>query len=482
MQEALESLEPKSLWQHFDRLLSIPHASGHEEKVAEWLLDFAREHRFEAHKDETGNVIINVPATPGREDRPLLILQSHMDMVAVAAPGIKHDFGKDPITVYEKDGFIRAKGTTLGADDGIGIVTALTIFEDKELQHGPLKGIFTVEEETTMKGALGLSAEDLKGDFLLNLDSEDNGYLFVSCAGSCDADIEYSFERIETEDCEALNIGLTGFSGGHSGSDINKGHGNAILNMAHILSAVSDDCDFFLQDYQGGQARNSIPTECFATVCIPAGKSELFKDCFTKALADVTKVYRKTDENITVSFVQTDVKPSLSYADTLGFIHMLAAMPNGPVRMWDIDPQIVETSCNTGIVSTSDTAIRVKLMPRSLSEDALTLYLDSLTSLVSLLDNVELNISNRHPCWSSPEDNELIRALNDGYTGVTGHGFKITAIHAGLECAQYTLANPKLQQASIGATVRNPHSPMERVDIQGVKDVYETVRRAVTAL
>lgn len=482
MQDALKALEPQSLWQHFDHLLSIPHSSGHEEKVAQWLLNFAKEHNFEAHQDEAGNVIMNVPATPGREDRPLLILQSHMDMVAVAAPDVSHDFTKDPITVYEQDGFIRARGTTLGADDGIGIVTALTIFEDRSLEHGPLKGIFTVEEETTMKGALGLSAEDLKGDFLLNLDSEDNGFLFVSCAGSCDADIEYSFERVETEDCEALTVGLTGFSGGHSGSDINKGHGNAILNMAHILSAVSDDCDFFLVDYRGGQARNSIPSECFATVCIPCGTRDKFEESFNSALEQVKNVYHRTDAAISVSFAQAQTKPALSYADTLGFIHMLAALPNGPVRMWDIDPAIVETSCNTGVVSTDETAVRVKLMPRSLSEVALSLFLDKLTSLVSLLDNVDLQISNRHPCWSSPEDNELIRALNDGYHQVTGNDFKITAIHAGLECAQYTVANPQLQQASIGATVRNPHSPMERVDIQGVKDVYETVRRAVTAL
>ena len=482
MQDALKSLEPQSLWQHFDQLLSIPHSSGHEEKVAKWLLDFAREHNFEAHQDKAGNVIMNVPATPGRENRPLLILQSHMDMVAVAAPNISHDFTTDPISVYEQDGFIRAKGTTLGADDGIGIATTLSIFEDRSLEHGPLKEIFTVEEETTMKGALSLSSEDLKGDFLLNLDSEDNGYLFVSCAGSCDADIDYDFERVTVEDCEALEISLTGFSGGHSGSDINKGHGNAILNMAHILSAVSDDCDFFLTDYRGGQARNSIPTECFATVCIPYGTSDKFKESFTTALEQVKNVYSRTDAAISVCFAKAQVKPALSYADTLGFIHMLAALPNGPSRMWDTDPDIVQTSCNTGVVCTTDTAIRVKLMPRSLSETALSLFLNTLTSLVSLLDNVQLQISNRHPCWSSPEDNALIRALNAGYRQVTGNDFKITAIHAGLECAQYTVANPQLQQASIGATVSNPHSPMERVDIQGVRDVYETVRRAIVAL
>ncbi|MGN0908719.1 MAG: M20/M25/M40 family metallo-hydrolase, partial [Succinivibrio sp.] len=265
-QERISSLEPKSLFGRFAKLASIPRISGHEDAAAAWIMEFAKERSLPCRRDGAGNVIMSAPASQGREGAPGVILQAHMDMVPAAASGVSHDFLKDGIDAFAEDGWLKARGTSLGADDGLGVCTILAILDDHELKHGPITAVFTVEEETTMKGALAITCGDLKdASYLVNLDSEDSGYVFTGCAGSCDADIRLPLDRVETPCCSTLRLSFTGFRGGHSGSDIALGRANAIKLAAQALLAVHEGCEFFIADLEGGRARNAIPSSCIVT-------------------------------------------------------------------------------------------------------------------------------------------------------------------------------------------------------------------------
>ncbi len=476
---AIDSLEPQAIWSHFSKILSIPRPSGYEGRIADHIVEFAKQNGLSYTKDAVNNVIIDSPATKGRENTPSVILQAHIDMVPVAAAGVEHDFKNDPIDAYVEDGWVKAHGTTLGADDGLGVATILAILEDKNLSHGPLRAVFTVEEETTMKGAGSLDKKYLDADYLINLDSEDNGKLFVSCAGSAEVSINFSFERVLADGCEALSLRLSDLSGGHSGSDINKGHANAISVMAAILNEISDECDFFIQDINGGQVRNSIPSDTACTVCCPKDETCRFTEAFKKSFEKYRNIYKATDPNMKLEISSASCAPALSYADSLSLIELIRALPIGPSRMFDIDPSIVETSCNLGTIRSFDGKIVLGLMPRSLKEDNLDDIIDRINATAYLLDNTETEIDSRHFCWESPDKNSLIDAMQQSYRKVTGNEFQITAIHAGLECAAFSKMNPKLQLVSVGSTIINPHSPKERAEILGAKQIFETVKNTI---
>ncbi|MGN1280769.1 MAG: beta-Ala-His dipeptidase [Succinivibrio sp.] len=475
-------LEPKAVWTYFNEITKIPHPSAHEQKLAEYLCAFATEHGHKAVTDECGNVIIDVAATSDKKDSPLVILQGHMDMVPVAQDGYSHDFVTQAVKPYVDGQFVKADRTTLGADNGIAIAICMAIMTDENLSHGPLRMIFTVEEETCMRGAASLSSEYLQGDYLINLDSEDNGYLFVNCAGSYDVNIRFNTALITPENTQGLKITLSQLSGGHSGADIHLGHANALKVLASMLSSLSDDFDFFLQSYTGGIVRNAIPAKAQCTVAVPENDIDGFISAFKQCFNAQKQIYALTDPSMEIHFEKADVSKTLGYAQSLDFIHFIQSLPSGIIRMSKQFEGVVETSINLGVATTSNECISLSMLARSLNSTALSDMIGNVKALCYLLDNVEVEEGNRHEPWASPSSNRLIDVLNESYQAVTGDRFKITALHAGVECANFAKANSNLQLISIGPTILNPHSPMERVDIKGVEDIYLTLSRALAML
>ncbi len=482
-QSSISSLEPKALFGRFAKLLAIPRISGHEDAAAAWVMDFARERSLPCRRDGAGNVIINAPASSGRESAPGVVLQAHLDMVPAAASGVEHDFLKDGIDAYAEDGWIKARGTSLGADDGLGACTILAILDDRNLKHGSITAIFTVEEETTMKGALAITKDDLKdASCLINLDSEDSGYVFTGCAGSCDADVRLELDRVATPGCTALKISFTGFRGGHSGSDIALGRANAIKAAAQALLAVQDDCEFFIASLEGGRARNSIPSSCTVVVNVPSESIENFKSALDSAARRVADEYLGADPSIKVEVTEAAASSSaLSSECTSVLLDLINALPSAALRFHDEARTLVETSCNLGSVRISDDAASLLLMPRSLTDEGLEGAM-SLISSCAALAGAEVEFRNRHDCWLSPSDSPLVKALSSAWEKVAGKPLVNAVIHAGLECARFHAVCPALQMASIGSTIISPHSPMERASIKDAAMVLEALGLALEAL
>ena len=482
MTNVLNNLNPSLVFKYFEEISQIPRGSGNEKQISDYLYKVAKDLNLEVIQDEHLNILIRKPATKGYENCPGVILQGHMDMVCEKNKDVDHDFEKDPIELRIIDDMIYANGTTLGADNGIAIALVMALADDKTLSHGPLRAVFTVEEETTMKGATGLSPEYLHGDYLINLDSEDNGYLFVNCAGSYDVNIKFNFSKVETEDTKALEITMSHLAGGHSGADIHLGHANAIKLLASLLDDMSDDVDFFINNISGGAVRNAIPSKAQCTICVPEKEIDTAKSKLNELFKVQKEIYAKTDPMMTLEITESDKKDALGYAQTLDLIHFIRSLPNGIMRMSPEFSGIVETSINLGVINSDNDCVKICMLARSLNSDALSDMINTVKSQCYLLDNVEVEESNRHEPWSSPSKNRLIDVLNESYKSVTGNEFKVTALHAGVECATFAKANKKLQLISIGPTVLNPHSPKERVDIEGVKDIYLTVSRALAML
>lgn len=482
MNASIAALEPTKVWSEFAQILQLPRPSGHEENIVNYLVNYAHEHNFAVALDEAGNVIMKIDATEGREHSPRVILQAHMDMVPVAADGIAHDFLQDPIDAYIDNDYVKAHGTTLGADDGIGIATILALISDENLSHGPLTAIFTVEEETSMKGALGVSASDLEGEYLINLDSEENGLLYIGCAGSCDVNLSFKTEKIAVEDCVGLKLSLNGFLGGHSGADINLGHANAISILALVLSDLSSDFDFFISDLSGGVVRNSIPSKASVTLNVPSEHAVAFKEACQKSFDKIIATYRRLETKAALSLCDCACTHCLSYAQSLSLVNLLLALPHGVKRMSDIDPSIVETSANLGTVKTCAESIDICLMPRSLKEQGLDEMIAYIEACAMLLDNVEISYEHRHACWLSSDHNALIDNMQKSCQQLNLKPLKITLMHAGLETATFAKTAPNLQLVSLGATIYNPHSPQERVNIQGVGEIYNIVKHTLEKL
>jgi len=478
---SISDLEPKALWSIFDRVTSIPRPSGHEQKIAKFIMDFAKAHQKSCTMDETGNVIIEVESNNGK-NAPLVILQGHMDMVPVVESGYSHDFLNDPIDTYIDNNKVKAHHTTLGADNGIAIAMMLALISEPSYKHGPLRLIFTVEEETSMKGASLLDKKYLQGDYLINLDSEDNGYVFASCAGSCDINIGFGYDTVKTENTRSLEISLDGFNGGHSGADIHLGRANAIKVLATMLNDLAEDYDFFIESIDGGFVRNSIPTKAKVTLAVDECEFDAFKDAAVKCFNEVYEIFSTTDPKATCTLKDTDTVNSLAYAQTLDLIHLLVALPDGIERMSPVYEGIVETSINLGVVKTLDNAIEISLLPRSLSGRALEKETAKVLALCDLTDSVEVSVSNLHEAWESASHTHLIEVLDKCYKEITGCNFKITALHAGVECAQFAKANKELQLISIGPTIEHPHSIDECLDIEGTNQIFSTVCRALAIL
>ncbi|TMO83232.1 aminoacyl-histidine dipeptidase [Pseudoalteromonas spongiae] len=467
----LSQLSPQPLWQIFEKICSIPHPSKHEQKISAWIQQFATELGLDVKEDKVGNLIIKKPATIGMENRKGVILQAHMDMVPQKNNDKEHDFINDPIEAYVDGEWVTANGTTLGADNGIGLSASLAVLASKDIQHGPLEVLVTIDEEAGMTGAFGLEAGWLEGDILLNTDSEDEGEVYMGCAGGIDVNIELPIEWEATDTTKsAINVSLNGLKGGHSGVDIHLGRANANKLLVRTLNLL--DIDFAIANLQGGSLRNAIPREAEATLVIDGQD----KDTLVNALKDINSLFlaelSKVEPNILLSVADAPLpQKQLAKVSQSAVINSINGCVNGVIRMSDTIDGIVETSTNLGVVLTNENAVSVKCLVRSLIDSARTNTQNMIASTFSLA-GASVTFTGAYPGWEPKDDSEIKDILRETYQGMFGTLPKIMVIHAGLECGLFKDAYPHWDMVSFGPTIRFPHSPDEKVKIDTVEPFF----------
>lgn len=449
----------------FRALAAIPHPSTAEQAVGDYLEQSLRKAGLIVYRDACGNLIVEKESSAGCEDWPTTILQAHMDMVCVSADGVAYDKYKDPIRLVEDGAYLKADGTSLGADDGIGVAVIMVILKDTSLMHGPLRAIFTVEEETSMRGASQLDAKWLDGDYLINCDSEEVDTITVSSAGGMHIDVRLTCERtarqIGTTVCQ---VEVGGLIGGHSGVDIHKNRANAILVMADLLSQL-DGVRLIRLD--GGMARNAIPARTRAMIEVPTdkiGETERFLQAEVARLSDIYPA----EVGLTVSLAEA-VSDELPMTDDclVRLITFCQRLPNGVRSMHQAIPSLVESSSNVGVVETNGDAVEFRLHPRSSNESDMTWYRQTVGNIADAC-GMEADFYGEIPAWPLTKDNRLAQLASDVYAKQNGSPMKIEACHAGLECSYFYRKNSKLTLISIGPTVEHVHSPQERIIIDTI--------------
>ncbi len=474
MSKEIINLEPKVLWENFYALTQVPRPSKHEEKIQEFMVKFGKSLGLETEKDAVGNVVIRKPATPGMENRKGIVMQCHLDMVPQKNGDTKHDFEKDPIDAWIDGEWVKARGTTLGADNGMGVAAAMSVLASRDLIHGPVEALFTCDEETGMTGAFGLKAGWLKGDILLNMDSEDEGELYVGCAGGVNCNIEFEYdEMVVPKGYSPYKLTVKGLKGGHSGLDINLGRGNANKLLVRFLKYATREMDVRLAEINGGGMRNAIPREAYAVVVVPA---EAVNE-FLTAVAKYESVYKAelsvTEPNLSFAAEETAKPKSLideRVQDDL--IDSVYACPNGAIRMSDSMPGMVETSTNLATVKSENGVIFVKCLLRSSVDSAKDDLCEQVESVFSLAGAM-VRFDGAYPGWKPNMDSAILKQMEKIYENKFGKVPEVKAIHAGLECAILGSNYPHWDMISFGPTMRFPHSPDEKVNIQTVLKFWD---------
>lgn len=471
----MKNLQPKSLWENFYSLTQIPRPSGKKEEISAFLANYGRSLGLETIVDEIGNVIIRKPASAGYENHPGVILQGHMDMVPQKNSDKVFDFEKDPIEAYVEDNgeWVTANGTTLGADNGIGVATAMAILADKNVVHPPLEAFFTVDEETGMYGAFALKGGLLQGKTLLNLDSESEGELYMGCAGGVDTTARFDFEPVETEEGDvALRVSIKGCKGGHSGCDINLQRANAIKLLFRFLKDAVANYEARLAYVEGGSLRNAIPREASAVITIPADGLDEMK----QLVADYEDLFIREFDGVedNISFTAEDVEcPKTELPeDTQDFlIHAITLCPHGVYRMIPEMPDIVETSNNLAMIGMDNNQITVMCLTRS-SVESRKEELRQIIQSAFALAGAETEFTGSYPGWKPNLHSHILEVMKDVYRKEFGNTPRIITIHAGLECGIIGRNYPGMDMISFGPTIEHPHSPDERVNIATVQKFY----------
>ncbi|TLX75197.1 aminoacyl-histidine dipeptidase [Labilibacter sediminis] len=469
MNNEISKLEPVALWENFYALTQIPRPSKKEQKAAEYVLDFGKKLGLESFVDKTGNVIIKKPATPGFENRKTVVLQGHVDMVPQKNSDKQHDFENDPIETFVEDGWVKANGTTLGADNGIGVAAAMAVLQLTDMEHGPIEALFTIDEETGMTGAFGLEKSVLDADILINMDSEDEGELYVGCAGGTNANMTFKYSEVETEpDSVAFKISLTGLKGGHSGMDIPLGRGNANKLMFRLLKEVIAAYGVRLASIDGGSLRNAIPREAFAIVTVPGNNVIEFAETVEEFASIYKNELAVTEPSLSLVVEKCDMPSSLM--DEMSqddLVNAIQACPNGVIRMSDTMEGLVETSSNLAIVKSDKGSTKVMCLIRSSVDTAKEDVESTLESLFRLA-GADVVFNGQYPGWKPNPDSEILQVMKDVYHNQYGKVPEIKGIHAGLECGILGAAYPNWDMISFGPTIRFPHSPDEKVNIETV--------------
>jgi len=470
----IRKLEPKQVWNYFHEITRIPRPSKKEKRIVDFVVKFGKDLKLETLVDKTGNVIIRKPATKGMEKRKGIIFQTHLDMVPQKNSDKKHDFEKDPIETIIDGEWVKANGTTLGSDNGIGVAATLAVLASKDLQHGPLEALFTIDEETGMTGANGLRKGLLKGDILVNLDSEDEGELYVGCAGGIDVSISKKYkEENAPRGYAAYRIDVKGLKGGHSGVDIALGRANSNKLMSRFLMQAESDFAVRIAETAGGDLRNAIPREAYCILLVVSSKAKQFE----KFIKGYEKMYRKefAETEPTLSFTCKKVQPPakvMNKPDQYKIIRALFACPNGVQKMSQAMKGLVETSNNLAIVRCMKGKFEAHNLTRSSVDSSKESTAWRIAAVFHLID-AKVSMSGSYPGWKPNMESPILKTMSGVYNKMYGKVPEIKAIHAGLECGIIGGVYPGLDMISFGPTIRYPHSPDEKVNIPSVKKFFD---------
>lgn len=477
MSAEILSLSPQSVWKHFYELTQIPRPTGQMEQVTKFVMDFGKSLNLEVKQDKVGNVLIIKPASKGYEGAKTVILQSHLDMVPQKNSDVTHDFSKDPIETYIDGDWVKARSTTLGADNGVGCAMMMAVLEDNSLQHPPIEALFTVDEEVGMDGAFGIEKDFLKGSMMLNLDTEEDGELCIGCAGGADANISFQFkpdEEIDKGDV-AFKVSLTGLKGGHSGTQIHLGRANANKLMNRFLKDVVSNYEARLADIQGGSLRNAIPRESFVVLTIPEQLSDDLLDLVSEYETLFREDFAGIEDAISFKVEKTDMPSTLIPMEVQDdLINAVEGCPNGVISFLADFPGVVESSLNLALVKKSAPGvIEVKLLIRSSSESRKSWVCSSVESVFTLA-GAKVEFDGEYPGWQPNANSQLLNTMEKVYLEKYGERPSVIVIHAGLECGIIqSNVEQKLDTVSFGPTITGAHSPDEAIYIKAVEKSYD---------
>ena len=484
MSKSIAELTPKAVWENFYKLTEMPRPSNHEEAARKSIIDWARKNNIQAEMDEVGNILLRKPATPGMENRKGVILQGHLDMVPQKNEDKKHNFVTDPIDAYVDGEWVTADGTTLGADNGIGVAAGMAVLLATDIPHGPVEVLITATEETGMDGANGIRPAWVKGDILLNLDSETEGELYVGCAGGIDGKMVFNYtEEAVPAGSKAYKLAIKGLKGGHSGMDINLGRGNANKLLARYLRAVMEELHLRVASVEGGNMRNAIPREAFAVVTIPAAHADKFLSSIKEHQAIFQAELIAKEPTLQLIAEETTLPTHVMEAGRQKqVINAILACPNGAIRMIDSMPDVVETSNNLAIVQIGKGKAEIYMLMRSSVETAKMALVQSVKAVFELAGACEIIFEGEYPGWKPNPDSAIRKTMIEAYNKLYGKTPEIMAIHAGLECGILGSTYPNWDMISFGPTICSPHSPDEKVNIASVGKFWEYMKAVLAAI
>ncbi|MBP4133448.1 aminoacyl-histidine dipeptidase [Gallibacterium anatis] len=479
---SITELSPNLVWQWFAKICSIPHPSHHEQALADFIIQWAKQKQLWVEQDAVGNILIRKAATAGMEDHQPVALQAHLDMVPQANKNTAHNFLTDPIVPYVDGEWVKATGTTLGADNGIGMASCLAVLDSNDIAHPPLEVLLTASEETGMVGALGLQPNWLQSEVMINTDTEDEGEIYIGCAGGEDVDIRFPVQwQALRKDEVAVHITLTGLKGGHSGAEIHLNRGNAIKLLAKTLEKALAKVSFRLADISGGSVRNAIPREAFATVLLSSASVEKFKQVWQLLSQQLIEALSHAEKQINFALEEATAEQGLSERQSQILLDLINALPNGVIRFSDVLPDVVETSISLGVLETKAEQIKLTLLARSLNDHGQDDVVSLVRSFCRLAD-AEVVFSGRYPGWEPQADANIVKRTKTLYDRILGKESVIKVIHAGLECGLINKVYPNMEMVSIGPTILGAHSPDERCHIPAVAVYWQLLTELLATM
>ena len=469
MTTSIKDLNPQIIWKNFYLLTQVPRPSGHLERVQQFLLDWAKEHGIEAFKDGAENIVMRKPATPGRENAKTAVLQAHMDMVPQKVDESTHNFETDPIETYIDGDWVKAKGTTLGSDDGMGVAAIMAVMESTDIKHGPLEALITADEETCMYGVNHLSADTLKGGILLNIDNETMGEFVIGSAGGVNINATMQYKEVALEEGDiAVKVSLKGLRGGHSGLEINEGRANANKLMARFVRQAIADDEARLCSWQGGNMRNAIPRTATVVMAVPLENYDDFCELAQYCQQVFSDEFRGVEEGITLS-VETTAMPAGRVPEEIqdNLVDAIMACHDGVLRNIPSIPSVVETSSNLGIINIGGGEASILILARS-SNETMMEYIQEMQESCFAMAGMKVEYGGQYGAWQPNFDSPIVAKMVEVYRKVLGEEAQVQVCHAGLECSIIGGVYPKMDLVSFGPTLRSPHTPDERCNIPSV--------------
>ena len=483
MATSIKELNPQIIWKNFYLLTQVPRPSGHLEKIQQFLLDWAKEHGIEAFKDGAENIVMRKPATPGMEGHKTAVLQAHMDMVPQKTDESKHNFETDPIETYIDGDWVKAKGTTLGSDDGMGVAAIMAVMESTDLQHGPLEALITADEESTMYGVNHLAADTLKGDILLNIDNETMGEFVIGSAGGVNISATMQYKEVIPEEGDiAVKVALKGLRGGHSGLEINEGRANANKLMARFVRQAIADDEARLCTWNGGNMRNAIPRTATVVLSIPEENLDDLKDLAQYCEKTFQDEFRGVEEGISLTVENTDMPAGqvpVEIQDNL--VDAIMACHDGVLRHIPSIPAVVETSSNLGIINIGAGEVSILILGRS-SNETMMEYLQEMQECCFSMAGLKVEYGGQYGAWQPNFDSPIVATMVKVYKEIFNEDARVEVCHAGLECSIIGGVYPKMDLVSFGPTLRSPHTPDERCNIPSVAKFWEFLKALLKAI